>query len=81
MAVERRVTRRSKALDETILRRPLNFANKVPCQVKVRSKVKIGAVRLRAVETSKLSVFGQNLFQMLLRNMGKYRLNKFLILS
>ena len=61
MAAERRATRRSKALDETILKHSLNFTNEVTCQVKVRSKVKIGAFRLRAVETSKLSVCGQNL--------------------
>ena len=51
MAAERRTMRRSKALDETILKHPLNFPNEVTCQVKVRSKVKIGAFRLRAVET------------------------------
>ena len=61
MAAERRPMRRSKALDETILKHPLNFPNEVTCQVKVRSKVKIGAFRLRAVETLKLSVLGQNL--------------------
>ena len=38
----KRATRRSKAPDETILKRPLNFQNEVACQVKVRSKVKIG---------------------------------------
>ena len=43
MVAERRATRRSKALDESILKRPLNFPNEVTCQVKVRSKVKIGA--------------------------------------
>ena len=53
MAAERRTMRRSKALDETILKHPLNFPNEVTCQVKVRSKVKIGAFRLRAVDTSK----------------------------
>ena len=67
MAAERRTMRRSKALDETILKHPLNFSNEVTCQVKVRSKVKIGAFRLRAVETSKLSVLGQNLPRVLLK--------------
>ena len=42
MAAERRATRRSKALDETILRHPLNFPNEVTYQVKVRSEVVIG---------------------------------------
>ena len=69
MAAERRATRRSKALNETILKHPLNFSNEVTCQVKVRSKVKIGAFRLRAVETSKLSVLGQNLLRILLKYM------------
>ena len=67
MAAERRATRRSKALDETILKHSLNFLNEDTCQVKVRSKVKIGAFRLRAVETSKLSVLGQNLLRILLK--------------
>ena len=53
MVAEIRTTRRSKALDETILKHPLNFPNDVTCQVKVRSNVKIGAFRLRVVETSK----------------------------
>ena len=43
MTAERRTMRRSKALDETILKHPLNFPNEVTCQVKVMSKVKIGA--------------------------------------
>ena len=45
MATDGRATRRSKALDETILKHPLNFQIEVTCQVKVRSKVKIGAFR------------------------------------
>ena len=36
MAAERRTMRRLKALDETILKHPLNFPNEVTCQVKVR---------------------------------------------
>ena len=73
MAAKKRTTRHSKALDETMLKHPLNFANEVPCQVRVRSKVKIGALRLRAVKTSKLPVFGQNLLKILLRrNRGRY---------
>ena len=72
MAAERRATRRSKALDETILKYLLHFPNEVTCQVKVRSKIKIGAFRLRAVETSKLSVLGQNLLRILLKYMTRY---------
>ena len=67
MAAERQATRRSKALDERILKHPLNFPNEVTCQVDVRSKVKIGAFRLLAVATSKLSVLGQNLLRILLK--------------
>ena len=72
MVTERRATRRSKSLDETVLMHPLNFPNEVPCQDKVMSKVKIGAFRLRAVETSKSSVLGQNLRKMLRRNRERY---------
>ena len=46
-----RATRRSKSLDETVFKCPLNFPNEVTCQVKVRSNVKIGVFRLRAVKT------------------------------
>ena len=81
MAAERRPMRRSKALDEIILKQPLNFPNEVRCQVKVRSKVKIGAFRLRAVETSKLSVLGQNVLRILLKYRARHRLSKCLILS
>ena len=70
MAAE--ATRRSKALDETILKHPLNFPNEVTCQVNVRSKVKIVAFRLRAVETSQLSVLGQNLLRILLKYRARY---------
>ena len=42
MAAERLATRRSKALDEMILKHPLNFPNEVTCLVEVGSKVKIG---------------------------------------
>ena len=73
--------RRLKALDETILKHPLNFPNEVTCQVKVRSKVKIGACRLRAIETSKLSVLGQNLPRVLLKYRARHCLSKCLILS
>ena len=72
MAAERRPMRRSKALDETILKHPLNFPNEVTCQVKVRSNVKIGAFRLQAVETSKLSVLGQNLLRVLLKYRARH---------
>ena len=72
MAAERRTMRRLKALDETILKHPINFPNEVTCQVKVRSKVKIGAFRLRAVETSKLSVLGQNLPRVLLKYRARH---------
>ena len=68
MAAERRATRRSKALDETILKHPLNFPNEITCQVKVRSKVKIGAFRLRAVDLKIIS-FGPKLTP----NTPKYR--------
>ena len=81
MAAERRTMRHSKALDETILKHPLNFPNEVRCQVKVRSKVKIGAFRLRVVETSKLSVLGQNLLRVLLEYRERHWLSKCLILS
>ena len=81
MAAERRATRRSKALVETILKQPLKFPNEVKCQVKVRSNVKIGAFRLRAVETSKLSVLGKNLLRILMQYRARHRLSTFLILS
>ena len=81
MAAERRATRRSKALDETILKHTLNFPNEVTCQVKVRSKVKIGAFRLRAVETSQLSVLGQKVLRILLKYWVRHSLSKCLILS
>ena len=82
MAAERRATRRSKALDVTILKHLLNFPNEVTCQVKVRSKAKIGAFRLRVLETSKLSVLGQNLLRILPKYRARYiLLSKFLILS
>ena len=72
MAAERRAKRRSKALEETILKHPLNFPNEVRCQVNVKSNVKIGAFRLRAVEPSKLSVLGQNLLRILLKYRARY---------
>ena len=81
MAAERRPMRRSKAIDETILKHPLNFPNEVTCQVKVRLNVKIEAFRLRAVETSKLSVLGQNLLRVLLKYRARHWLSRCLILS
>ena len=46
MAAERQATQRSKALDETILKHPLNFPNEVTCQVKVRSKSGLSGYKL-----------------------------------
>ena len=63
IAVQRRPMRRSKDLDEMILKHPLNFPNEVRCQVKVRSKVKIGAFRLRAVGTSKYQFWAKTYFE------------------
>ena len=64
MSAERRTTRRSKAFDETTPKYPLNFPNEIPCQVKVRLKIKIGAFRLRAVETKN--------YQFLAKTYSKY---------
>ena len=64
--------RRSKALDETVLKRLLNFQNEVTCQVKVRSKVKIGGFQVTGRETSKLAGLGPGpkLSQILLNHRG-----------
>ena len=61
---ETSATRRSEALDETVLKRPINFQNEITCQVKVRWKVKIGGFRGR--RDLKIAVLGQNLLQILL---------------
>ena len=42
MAAERRPMRRSKALDDTILKHPLNFPNDFTCQVKISQRSKSG---------------------------------------
>ena len=67
MAAEKRATRCSKALVEMILKHPVTFPNEFTCQVKVRPKVKIGGFHV----TSNLSVVGQNLLQILLKNRGR----------
>ena len=57
MISARQATRRSKALDETVLNRPINFQNEV------RSRSGHGSnsttFSLLAVEASKLAVLGQ----------------------
>ena len=80
MAAERRATPRSKSSRWDDPKDPLNFTNEVTCQVKVRSNVKIGAFRLQAVETTKLSVLGQNLLRILRKYRVRYWLSKCLIL-
>ena len=50
LIVERRATRHSKAPKETLLKPTLNFQNEVTCQVKFRSKVKIGTFGLRTID-------------------------------
>ena len=57
LTAARRATRRSKGLYETVLRCPLNFQNEVTCQVKVRSKVKIGGFQVTERRGLKISSF------------------------
>ena len=61
MDVERRTRRHSKGLDETLPNHFLKFKIEVTCQVKVRSKVKIGVFRLQTVVTSNVAFFRQKL--------------------
>ena len=57
MDVERRTRRHSKDLDETLANHFRKFKIEVTCQVKVRSKVKIGCFQVaRGIFRSKLSI-------------------------
>ena len=71
MAAERRATRRSKALDETILKYPLNFQNEVTSdqdQVKGQNR----GFQFTSRRDLKIISFRQNLLQILLRNRVRY---------
>ena len=61
MVAERRATRRSKVLDETILKPPLNCPNEVTCQVKVRSKENIGGIQVTGCRDLKIISLGPQL--------------------
>ena len=63
----RRATRHPKYLDETVLKRPLNFKMRSP-RVRSRSgqRSQSGVFRLWAVEISKIPVLGQHFLQILL---------------
>ena len=57
MDVERRTRRHSKDLDETLRNRFRKFKIEVTCQVKVRSKVKIGCFQVADRSDLKRSIF------------------------
>ena len=57
MDVERRTRRHSKDLDETLLNHFRKFKIEVTCQVKVRSKVKIGCFQVADRSDLKRSMF------------------------
>ena len=57
MDVERRTRRHSKDLDETIQNNFRKFKIEVTCQVKVRSKVKIGCFQVADCSDLKRSIF------------------------
>ena len=57
MDVERRTRRHSKDLDETLPNHFRKFKNEVTCQVKVRSKAKIGCFQAADRSDLKRSVF------------------------
>ena len=57
MDVERRTRRHSKDLDETLPKNFRKFKIEVTCQVKVRSKVKIGCFQVADRSDLKRSIF------------------------
>ena len=61
MDVERRTRRHSKDLDETLPNHFLKFKIEVTCQVKVRSKVKIGCFQVADRSDFKRNIFRPNL--------------------
>ena len=61
MDVERRTRRHSKDLDETLPNNFRKFKIEVTCQVKVRSKVKIGCFQVADRSDLKCSIFGPKL--------------------
>ena len=61
MDVERRTRRHSKDLDETLPKHLRKFKIEVTCQVKVRSKVKIGCFQVADRSDLKGSIFGPKL--------------------
>ena len=61
MDVERRTRRHSKDLDETLPNHFRKFKIEVTCQVKVRSKVKIGCFQVADRSDLKRSIFRPNL--------------------
>ena len=73
--------RSSKALNGDNPKAPPKFSKWGHVSGQGQVKVKIGAFRLRAVETSKLSVLGQNLLRVLLNYRERHWLSKCLILS
>ena len=62
MDVERRTRRHSKDLDETLPNHFRKFKIEVTCQVKVRSKVKIGCFQVADRSDLKRSIFLPKLF-------------------
>ena len=62
MAVERWARRHSKDLDETLPKHFRKFKIEVTCQVKVRSKVKIGCIQVADRRDLKRSIFRRKLF-------------------
>ena len=61
MAAERRATRRSKALDETILKHPLNFPNEVTCQGQGQDKCQNRGFQVTSRRDLKIISFGPKL--------------------
>ena len=57
MDVERRTRRHSKDIEETLLNHFRKFKIEVTCQVKVRSKVKIGCFQVADRSDLKRSIF------------------------
>ena len=72
MVIEIWARRNSKDIDKTLSKHFRKFKIEVTCQVKVRSKVKIGVFRLRTVETLNVAFFDQNFPYVLPRSGRRY---------
>ena len=81
MTAARWARRRWKGLGETVLKHPYNFSEKVTCQVKVRSKVKIERFSILVLRTANLTQTGPNSAETLSKVRRRYCMSVNAILS